>query len=79
MKNLFTGEYVKNSLNVSCNWSFIKEIKDYWEFKTTARKYPNQLITIQVIVKGIYDDATLYTTQRTVGMIIGRAVFLLPK
>jgi len=82
MKNLFTGEYVrivKNSLNVSCNWSFIKEIKDFWEFKTIARKYPNQLITIEVIVKGVHDDVTLYKTQCTVGMIIGWAVFLLPK
>ena len=79
MKNLFTGEYVKNSFNVSCNWSFIEEIKDYWEFKTTERKYPIQCVTIEVIVKGIHDDTTLYTTQRTVGMIIGWAVFLLPK
>lgn len=82
MKNLFTGEYVrivKTSFNVTCNWSFVEEIKDYWEFKTMSRKYPNQLISIEVIVKGIRDDATLYTTQRTVGMIIGWEIFLLPK
>jgi hypothetical protein len=79
MKNLFTGEYVKNSYNATCNWSFVEEIKDYWDFKTVSRKYPNQFITIEVIVKGIRDDATLYTTQGTAGMIIGRAVFLLPK
>lgn len=82
MKNLFTGEYVrvvKNSYNVTCNWSFVKEIKHYWEFKTISRKYPNQLITIEVIVKGIGDDVTLYTTQRTVGIIIGWTIFILPK
>jgi len=79
MKNLFTGEYIKNSLNVSCNWSFIKDIKDFWEFKTITRKYPNQFVTIEVTMKGLYDDVTLYTIQRSVGMIIGWAVFLLPK
>jgi Peptidase family M28 len=79
MKNLFTGEYVKNSLNASCNWSFIEEIKDIWEFKTITRKYLNQLITIQVIVKGIHDDVTLYTNQHSVGMNIGWEVFIIPK
>jgi aminopeptidase YwaD len=82
MKNLRTGQYVFMRIdtnNITCNWTFTKEIKIFWEFKTIGRRYSSQIISIEVIVKGIKDDVLLYTTQRTTGVIIARFIFLIPK
>jgi len=81
IKNLRTGQYVLmiGNHNISCNWTFTTEIETFWEFKTMARQYSNQIISLDVIVKGIKDDVTLYTTQHTIGIIVARSIFLFPK
>jgi len=82
MKNLRTGQYVLMMIhtdNISCNWTFTKEIKTVWEFKTIGRQYSNQLISFDVVVRGIKDDVTLYTSQHTIGVIIAQFILLFPK
>jgi hypothetical protein len=82
MKNLRTGQYVlmtKDNHNITCNWTFTEEIATAWEFKTMGRQYSPQRISLEVTVKGIKDDVTLYATQRTTGVIIGYSIFLIPK
>jgi aminopeptidase YwaD len=82
MKNLRTGQYVlmiKDFHNITCNWTFTEEIQTFWEFKTEGRKYSSQFLALEVTVKGIKDDVTLYKTQRSIGVIVGWSVFLFPK
>jgi aminopeptidase YwaD len=82
LKNLRTGQYIlmmNGDYNLSCNWTFTKEIKTDWEFKTMSRQYSPQLVFLEVTVRGIKDDVTLYVTQRSVGIVIGWFVFLFPK
>jgi hypothetical protein len=82
MKNLRTGQYVlmiKDFHNITCNWTFTEEIKTFWEFKTEGRKYSSQFFALEVTVKGIKDDVTLYKSQRSIGVIVGWSLFLLPK
>jgi aminopeptidase YwaD len=82
MKNLRTGQYVlmmKDNHNITCNWTFTEEIKTTWEFKTIGRQYSPQRISLEVTVKGIKDDVTLYASQQTTGVIIGYSIFLHPK
>jgi len=82
MRNLRTGQYVVvkiHTYNVTCNWTFTKEIETVWEFQIIGRRYSTQMISFDVIVKGIKDDVTLYTTQHTIGVLAGRFVFLFPK
>jgi hypothetical protein len=82
MRNLRTGQYVVVKIhtnNITCNWTSTKEIETVWEFKIVGRRYSTQIISLDVIVKGIKDDVTLYTTQHTIGVLIARFVFLFPK
>jgi hypothetical protein len=82
IKNLRTGQYVimmMDTQNITCNWTFTNEIKSFWEFKIKGRPSSNQIISFDVIVKGIKDDATLYTRQQTLGVIAAQSVFLFPK
>jgi hypothetical protein len=82
MKNLRTGQYVLMMIhteNITCNWTFTKEIESFWEFKTMGQQYSNQLISFDVIVKGVRDDVTLYTTQHAIGVIVAGSLFLFPK
>lgn len=82
LKNLRTGSYVlvlNDPLNMTCNWTFATEIKDSWEFSTRDKQYSNQLISVEVTVKGTKDDITLYLTQGRIGFIISDAVFLITR
>jgi aminopeptidase YwaD len=82
MKNLRTGQYVlmmMDTQNITCNWTFTTEIKSFWEFKIMGRPSSNQIISFDVIVKGIKDDVTVYTRQQTIGFIAAQSVFLFPK
>ena len=81
MKNLRTGQYVRvtiHNANITCNWTFTKEIDTIWEFKTKGRQYSNQLISFDVIVRGIKDDVTLYSSQQRTGVIVSNDIFLFP-
>lgn len=80
LKNLWTGYYVlvlNDPSNMTCNWTFATEIKDSWEFTTRDKQYSNQLISVEVTVKGTKDDVTLYTIQRRIGLIINDSVYLI--
>jgi hypothetical protein len=82
MKNLWTGQFVRMMIhtdNITCNWTFTKEIETVWEFKTIGRHYSNQLISFDVIVRGIKDDVTLYTSEHTIGVIVAQSIFLFPR
>jgi hypothetical protein len=81
MRNLRTHQYVIVQLhthNLTCNWTFTKEITTYWEFQTLGRQYTSQLISLEVSVTGIKDDVSLYATQRSIGVILGRSIYLIP-
>jgi hypothetical protein len=82
MRNLRTHQYVIVQLHthtIPCNWTFTKEITTFWEFQTMGRSYSNQLISLEVTVTGIKDDVPLYATQRTIGVILGQSIYLIPK
>jgi hypothetical protein len=82
IKNLRTGQYVfmiKDIYNVTCNWTFSEEIQRTWNFKTMGRFYQSQFISLEVTVNGRNEDLPLYSTQRTVGVIVGFSMFLVPK
>ena len=52
MNHIFRGDYVqaiKESYTIPCNWSFTKEIYEYWEFKIGGRKYSRGLFKLEVI------------------------------
>jgi hypothetical protein len=70
---------VKDEHNITCNWTFTEEITTDWEFKTMGRQYAPQLVSLEVTVRGIKDDVTLYATKQTRGVIIGYSLFLIPK
>jgi len=81
MKNLRTGQYVLVTIHtdsIPCNWTFTKEIETVWEFKTNGRQYSNQFISLEVIVRGIKDDVTLYSSQHRIGVIVANSIFLFP-
>lgn len=82
MKNLRTGQYVFMKIdtnNIACNWTFTKEITTFWEFKIINLRYSSQLVSVEVVAKGVKDDVPLYTMQRTIGIIIARCIFLIPR
>jgi hypothetical protein len=81
MKNLRTDQYVLVTIHtdsIPCNWTFTKEIETVWEFKTNGRQYSNQFISLEVIVRGIKDDVTLYSSQHRIGVIVANSIFLFP-
>ena len=81
MKNLRTGQYVFVTIHtdsIPCNWTFTKEIETVWEFKTNGRQYSNQFISLEVIVRGIKDDVTLYSSQQRIGVLFANSIFLFP-
>jgi hypothetical protein len=83
MNHVFRGGYVqaiKELYTIPCNWSFTKEIGEYWEFKIGGRKYSRGLFSLEVIVEGINDDIHLYEKQQTFGIILNPfKVMLLPR
>jgi hypothetical protein len=82
IKNLRTGQYVLVTIHtgdIPCNWTFMKEIETVWEFQTKGRKYSNQFISFDVIVRGIKDDVTLYQSQQIHGVIVANSIFLFPR
>lgn len=82
LKNLRTGYYVlvlNDPSNMTCNWTFTSEITDSWEFTITDKQYSNQIVSVEVTVKGIKDDVTVYTAQRRIGVIIADLLFLVPR
>lgn len=81
LRNLWTNQYVLVQLHthtLTCNWTFTEEIQTVWEFQTMGRQYPSQCIALEVTVKGIKDDVSLYAEQRTIGVILGKSVYLIP-
>jgi hydrogenase maturation factor len=81
LKNLRTGQYVLSRIHtgtIICNWTFTKEIETVWEFEINGRQFSNQFISLEVIVKGIKDDVTLYSSQLRIGVIVANSIFLLP-
>lgn len=81
IKNLRTREYVLVTIHtdsIPCNWTFTKEIETVWEFNTNGRQYSNQFISLEVIVKGIKDDVTLYSSQQRIGVIVANSFYLFP-
>jgi hypothetical protein len=81
IRNLRTGEYVIVNIHtgsIPCNWTFTKEIATVWEFKTNGRQYSNQFISLDVTIRGIKDDVTLYLSQRRIGFIVANSIFLFP-
>lgn len=82
LKNLRTRYDVllmNDPMNMTANWTFTTEITDSWEFTITDKQISNQLITVEITVKGIKDDVTLYTTQHRIGAIIADLPFLIPR
>ena len=82
IKNLWNGEYVtmmKDGQDICCNWSFTEEIESFWEFKESGAHYANQGISVDVTVKGIEDDITLYSKQHTIGILAAEFFFVFPK
>jgi hypothetical protein len=81
LRNLWTNQFVLMQIHtytLICNWTCSEEIKTFWEFKTLGARYSSQFISLQVIVKGINDDYPLYTTHRTIGLIVAGSVRILP-
>ena len=81
MKNLRTGQYVVVKIhyeNITCNWTFTEELASFWEFSTKGRRYSNQFISLEVIMRGIKDDVTLYASQQRLGVIVANFIFLFP-
>jgi aminopeptidase YwaD len=81
IRNLRTGQLVNilnDPYNRTCNWTFTEEITDFWDFHTQGKQYQNQIISLDVIVKGIKDDLTVYTTQHTVGVLLHHSFYLIP-
>ncbi len=78
MINLLTGNYVKGPYNTTCNWTFSKEIRDYWEFKTASRAYPFQFFMLHVIVDGFNDDAGVHKEKQTYGIVFSTLIILIP-
>lgn len=78
MKNIFTGEYVKGPYNTTCNWSFSKEIGEYWEFKTASRSYNLEPFMLEVTVDGFNDDIGLHKKKQTFGIVFSIFVIMIP-
>ena len=81
MKNLRTGQDVVVKIhyeNITCNWTFTEELASSWEFITKGRRYSNQFISLEVIVRGIKDDVTLYSSQQRIGVLFANSIFLFP-
>ena len=82
LRNLWTDQYVTIQLHthtIICNWTFTEEIEAVWEFQTMGRSYPSQCIALEVTIRGIKDDISLYGEQRTIGVILGKSIYLIPK
>ena len=82
LKNLWTGQYVVAQIHTHsllCNWTFTEEISTVWEFQTMGRQYPSQFIAFEVTIKGIKDDVSVYAAQQTIGVILGKSIYLIPK
>jgi aminopeptidase YwaD len=81
IKNLLTGviipAIIKKPGTILFNWSYNKEIKEYWEFKTSSKKYTRQFFKFEVMIKGFNDDIGLYKKQCTFGVIVHPYVLLL--
>ncbi|MCD6512476.1 MAG: Zn-dependent exopeptidase M28 [Thermoplasmata archaeon] len=78
MKNLFNGEYVKGPYNTTCNWTFSKEIRDYWEFRTISRSYGIQFFVLDVIIDGFNDDTGIHKEKKTYGVTFFTLILLIP-
>jgi hypothetical protein len=82
LKNLRTGQYVSIRIGsdvIECNWTCTEEITAFWEFQIMSRHSTSQCISVEVVVKGINDDVSLYQTQQTIGFILGKFIVLIPK
>jgi len=82
LKNILTDEcisIVKSAYGAACNWSFDKEIIDYWEFKTMNRRYKNGFFKLEVVLKGFNDDSHIYVEKETLGLVLFNfKIFLMP-
>jgi len=78
MKNIFTGEYVKGPYNTTCNWTFSKEMDEYWEFKIASRSYSLQFFVLDVSIDGFNDDKGLHKEIETYGVAFSMFILLIP-
>ncbi len=78
MKNIFNGEYVKGPYNTTCNWTFSKEVGEYWEFKIASRSYSFQFFVMDIRIDGFNDDIGLHKERETFGVSFSVFVILLP-
>ena len=78
MRNIFTGEYVKGPYNTTCDWTFSKEVGEYWEFKIASRSYSLQFFVLDVSVEGFNDDIGLHKEMATFGVAFSAFIVLLP-
>jgi len=73
-------KFFEEPILVFNNWTFNKEVEEYWEFKTSSKQYLHQIFRLDVTVKGYNDDIGLYKQEQTYGVIIHPfVVFLIPK
>lgn len=73
LKHIFRNQYVsavKKHYMIPCNWSFSKEIGDYFEFLIGGRSYTKGFFKFEVVVQGFNDDVYLYKKQITYGFIL---------
>ena len=78
MKNIFTGDYVKGPYNTTCNWTFLKEVSDYWEFKIASRSYSLQFFVLDISVDGFNDDVGLHKEIKTYGITFSTFIIIIP-
>ena len=80
MKNYFTGTTVEGPYNSTSNWTFYTEITDQWEFLVSNHVYEkNELITIEVTIKGLDDDQGLYQKKSIMGIILQNLIIIIPR
>jgi len=81
--NLLQNLYDKISgepILVFNNWTFNKEVEEYWEFKTSTKQYLRQIFRLDVTVKGYGDDIGLFKQVSTYGVVVHPfVVILIPK
>jgi hypothetical protein len=79
IKNYFTGTTVEGPYNSTSNWTFYTEITDQWEFLVSSHVYEkNELVTLDVTIKGLDDDLGLYQKKSSMGIILQRLIIIIP-
>lgn len=78
LQNLFTGNYLKQTYNITTNWTTEEEVGQFWEFIVGPRIFTSQFVRLTVTIEGIHDDVGLYKKVETRGLLIRWVLLLLP-